>query len=149
MKQTTLVCEACSEEFLSDRLVRFCKNVVCRRNRQRERWERWRSAQEPLVFRERENARQQEFRARTGYARDWELKHKYGISLDQWFDMLEKANYVCEVCGSANEVLGVDHCHTTGKVRGVLCKACNRSIGQLGDSPEALYRAYVYLLERT
>ena len=43
---------------------------------------------------------------------------------------------------------GVDHCHRTGKVRGILCMGCNFSIGHFKDDPEILRRAAAYLEER-
>lgn len=74
-----------------------------------------------------------------------ELKAKYGITLEQWAAMVSYAGNCCEICGKADEALCVDHDHETGKVRGVLCRACNRSIGQLGDTAESLQKATSYL----
>ncbi|MEV6027270.1 endonuclease VII domain-containing protein [Streptomyces sp. NPDC052036] len=51
---------------------------------------------------------------------------------------------VCGVC-SAAPATQVDHCHQTGRVRGVLCFNCNSGLGLLGDNPEAMYRAADYL----
>lgn len=53
----------------------------------------------------------------------------------------------CEVCGVilAGRELAVDHCHESGKVRGLLCHSCNMGIGQFKDSPELLRKAAVYL----
>jgi len=50
----------------------------------------------------------------------------------------------CQICGSTDK-LCYDHCHTTGKFRGVLCRSCNSAIGLLGDTKESLYKAYKYL----
>lgn len=60
------------------------------------------------------------------------LVRKYGISLEDYNDMMEKQQGMCPICGS-NLVPGrlthVDHCHSTGKVRGLLCSPCNRALG--------------------
>ncbi|MCT7352744.1 endonuclease VII domain-containing protein [Streptomyces sp. 15-116A] len=51
---------------------------------------------------------------------------------------------LCVICLKAPAV-HVDHCHKTGKVRGVLCFNCNSAIGKLGDDPDAVRRAAAYL----
>jgi len=53
-------------------------------------------------------------------------------------------NRVCECCGGDSR-LAVDHCHTTGALRGVLCQPCNLGIGQLGDDLTGVLRAVAYL----
>ena len=51
----------------------------------------------------------------------------------------------CAICGAVSGRLFVDHCHTTGNVRGLLCVACNNALGQFRDSVSALRRAIDYL----
>lgn len=53
----------------------------------------------------------------------------------------------CECCGSGNRGRGwcVDHDHSTGRIRGILCHQCNTAIGQLGDTLESVLRAVKYL----
>jgi len=59
------------------------------------------------------------------------LKRKYGITLEQYDQMLEAQGGGCAICARApgKQVLAVDHCHETGRVRALLCSGCNRSIG--------------------
>lgn len=52
----------------------------------------------------------------------------------------------CVICGAADD-LAVDHCHSTGKIRGVLCRPCNLGLGYFRDDPERLLRAIKYLAE--
>lgn len=59
--------------------------------------------------------------------------------------MVEEQNGLCAICHEA-PVEAVDHNHTTGEVRGLLCHMCNRGIGFLGDSPKRLAAAYKYLM---
>jgi hypothetical protein len=77
------------------------------------------------------------------------LKKKYGLTLEQYTAMLESQNGCCIGCGShqstLNHKLNVDHNHDTGKVRGLLCRECNRGIGYLKDSPEILIKLAEYL----
>jgi hypothetical protein len=95
--------------------------------------------------REKLNEQQQAYRGRTDMARRLELKAKYGITLEQWAAMVSYAGNRCEICGVEDDSLCVDHDHVTNEVRGVLCRKCNRSIGQLGDTAEALQKAADYL----
>ncbi len=84
------------------------------------------------------------------------LKSKFGITLDEYRDMEEQQEACCKICGkhkSKNSVtksgqvmeLAVDHCHETGKVRGLLCTNCNRGLGRFKDNPEFLRNAADYL----
>jgi hypothetical protein len=69
---------------------------------------------------------------------------RYGITSKDFETMLEKQNGACAVCKKKKK-LCVDHDHETGKVRGLLCRACNTAIGNLGDSHEGLLNAAQYL----
>ncbi|MEU8891971.1 endonuclease VII domain-containing protein [Streptomyces sp. NPDC048442] len=72
------------------------------------------------------------------------LKRSYGLTLAQRDEMVASQAGVCTICLKAPAV-HVDHCHETGRVRGVLCFNCNAAIGQLGDDPDSLRRAIAYL----
>ena len=65
----------------------------------------------------------------------------------EYAQLLARAAGKCEIC-SATCSLHVDHNHTTGKLRGMLCFNCNTAIGKLQDSPELLEKAAAYLRER-
>ena len=69
---------------------------------------------------------------------------RYGLSEDEYKAMLEAVGYKCEICNLEKD-LNVDHCHSTGKVRGLLCTSCNTSIGKLGDTAESVMKAVNYL----
>lgn len=77
---------------------------------------------------------------------------QYGISAEDYRKILAAQGGSCAICGridsgNANDTrLHVDHCHATGKVRGLLCTNCNHGIGKFADSPERLNRAAAYLL---
>lgn len=76
------------------------------------------------------------------------LRRDFGISLEDYQTMLAKQGGVCAVCLKPEKTkrrLAVDHDHNTGKIRGLLCRDCNTSLGKLGDSPEILRRAAAYL----
>jgi hypothetical protein len=61
--------------------------------------------------------------------------------------MLQIQSGVCAICGGGNgdRRLAIDHDHMTGRVRGLLCSACNRAIGLLRDSPDRFTKAATYL----
>ena len=73
------------------------------------------------------------------------LGYKYGIDRNQYDAMYEERDGKCDVCSKAEETLCVDHCHSTNKIRGLLCFDCNTGIGKLGDNLDGLSRAVAYL----
>lgn len=81
-------------------------------------------------------------------ARRDQLKHHYGITIEQYDAMCAKQNGVCAICKrpprGKMQRLSVDHCHKTGTVRGLLCITCNRTVGYL-DNPDWLAQAQTYL----
>lgn len=80
--------------------------------------------------------------------RDSIFRRRYGITIDQYNELADKQNGVCAICQEtckSGRRLAVDHCHATGKIRGLLCMDCNRSIGGLKDSIELLEKAVSYL----
>lgn len=80
------------------------------------------------------------------------LKRKYGLSIEQYEEMSTNAKGVCEICGgnepNTGDRLSVDHCHATGKIRGLLCSNCNKALGMLMDDPELAIKAALYLESR-
>ena len=82
--------------------------------------------------------------------RERHLVRKYGVTLATYDDMLAAQGGLCAICGTTedtqhNRVFHVDHCHTTGRVRGLLCRGCNHVLGHLKDDPSKLERAIAYL----
>ena len=78
--------------------------------------------------------------------RDRHLNNKYGITSEIYNEMEIQHNFRCQICRVAPDmVLHVDHCHDTGKVRGLLCYKCNSLLGYADDNVEILARAIRYL----
>ena len=78
------------------------------------------------------------------------LVRKYGVTLADYEAMLASQGGRCAICKTTPDtqrynVFHVDHCHSTGRVRGLLCRGCNNMLGVIGDDPEALRRAIAYL----
>lgn len=83
-----------------------------------------------------------------------QLKKNYGLSVKDFNALYEKQHGVCDICGTQVENIfqgiegyrvAVDHCHKTGKVRGLLCNLCNSGIGKLKDDPYIVRNALHYL----
>jgi hypothetical protein len=81
--------------------------------------------------------------------RDKRISKNHDIPIGTYDRMLADQKGVCAICGRSDNPgmtrLAIDHCHTTKKIRGLLCTCCNQAIGQLKDSPELLRRAADYL----
>ena len=74
--------------------------------------------------------------------------YKYGVTKQYLIELYESQNGMCAICGERPETergLHVDHCHDTGRVRGLLCHGCNTGIGALRESPEIFTKALSYL----
>jgi hypothetical protein len=93
-------------------------------------------------------------------ARTYHLLSTYGLTIEDYEEMLEQQNYVCACCGlpetrrtgrsrrSENvPMLHVDHCHGTGVVRGLLCSSCNQALGLLGEDPKRIKALLKYVEE--
>jgi hypothetical protein len=82
--------------------------------------------------------------------RGYWLKHIYGITQEEYTSLFEKQNSSCAIC-LRTEPPGygwhIDHCHSTKKIRGILCQYCNQALGMFEDKKETLERAIKYLNE--
>ena len=81
------------------------------------------------------------------------LKRKYGITLKERNVILKKQNNKCKICfykfneNEFKSIACVDHCHTTNKIRGLLCRTCNAGLGYFKDNIETLTKVITYLEE--
>jgi DNA-directed RNA polymerase subunit M/transcription elongation factor TFIIS len=85
-----------------------------------------------------------------GETRERHLIRKYGVTSADYESMLVGQGGQCAICGAIAEdqphkVFHVDHCHETGRVRGLLCRGCNHVLGHMKDDPEKLRKAIDYL----
>lgn len=144
------VCTKCKiekeEELFSfdkyhNRLFSWCKSC---RNEKNKKWME-------------ENKEQTKVRKKANYGLTkekvrWQvIKRKYGISENEYLEMLKKQNGGCAICGAkdakhweTNNLL-IDHCHTKGNVRGLLCNRCNTTLGLVSDDITILKRMITYL----
>ena len=85
------------------------------------------------------------------YSRKQRIAWTYDISVEDVQKIYDSQNGKCKICGvfkegfSSSQGLVIDHCHSTGKIRGLLCQSCNAGIGHLQESPEIFRKALLYL----
>ena len=96
-------------------------------------------------------AYQREWRKRNpDLARNHNLKKMFGLTLDRYNELLAAQGGVCSICEEPEQAerykyLSVDHCHTTGKIRGLLCSNCNRGLGLFRENRKAFLNAAAYI----
>ena len=90
-------------------------------------------------------------RQNKGRRKFYQIKSDYGLSKEDYERFVEENLGACPICQNPPGKKGwvVDHDHVTGKVRGLICQACNVGIGVFHDDPEIMERAAAYLKEHT
>lgn len=85
--------------------------------------------------------------ARTAKAHERHVQRTYGLAPGEYEAMLERQGGVCAICGKRPVTirLAVDHDHVTGRVRGLLCKRCNRALGLWEGDVERMERLILYI----
>lgn len=87
------------------------------------------------------------------YRKNWKLKNRYGITTQDYLNMVISQDNKCAICNSPETIrqnnkvneLAIDHDHKTNKVRGLLCGSCNRGIGLFKENTNLLKLAITYL----
>jgi len=79
------------------------------------------------------------------------IRSNYDMSMEDFKELMSLQNGMCAICGYSdtsdkNKFPLVDHCHQTGKVRGLLCMNCNQALGKFKDSTSNLTAAMAYLI---
>jgi len=78
-------------------------------------------------------------------AKDASLRKNHGISLEEYNRMFVSQSGNCAICQKRMKIGCVDHCHVSGRIRGLLCHSCNFALGLLKDSPKIIRSAAEYL----
>ncbi len=136
-----LVCDQLFQPYRETSLI--CKEYSCKREMYNIRWRKWRDqpGSAEKIKEARDTWREE------GGPRRTELLRKYNLTLEEYDNLLKKTGG-CQICGKSEAdgvKLVVDHCHQTNKLRGILCRGCNASLGQLGDTLESIQNAIEYL----
>jgi len=146
-----------------------CKECICKKARE---YKIHKIEKDPSFFKRKEKASRElkrekepdyfahtnkEYRARLKASgdtsgKDYHLRRKYGITYDEYMQMAEDQGFCCEVCKTHKDELGsqglcVDHCHTTGRVRALLCQGCNSAVGYVKENALTAERLVEYIRE--
>lgn len=141
-------CRACTNAYSA---ARYASRPEVRAL-QKERAKEWSKANADKVAgsarRRRARLKDEDPEAYRKKCREAERRYLYGVSGPAYDALVEQQNGLCAICGRpprGSRGFAVDHCHDTDRVRGLLCTSCNVGIGNLGDDPQMLLRAYDYL----
>ena len=145
-------CDGCGAE-LTKHQRKWC--AECAERERRKHIDNW---HERNIDHVRERRRESNVRYRQsdhGYikARLGGIKRRYGLEPEDFYALFERQGGRCAVCSTELDLadrdrtgqLHVDHCHDSGKVRGILCGPCNRGLGCFFDDRDRLRAAIAYL----
>lgn len=126
---------------------------ACRSLYWKEYYVRFPEKKEELKKKRRENPKRKEYRLKNKeYAKNYQLRKTFGISLEEYHTLEEMQNGLCAICGeieaeksTRNTYFTVDHCHITNQIRGLLCNWCNRGLGLFEDNTDRIKSAINYL----
>ena len=129
-----------------DGLNTICKECWNASNREWREKNPRNTTKQSQIWREKNPIKSQELNRR-------KLLKKYGLTIKEWEELFDKQNGTCAICNLPETLidrgtlrrLAVDHCHSTGKVRSLLCSKCNKAIGLLNDDLSLLNKAVSYL----
>jgi hypothetical protein len=120
-----------------DGLQTYCKKCHYRKNKSKRH-----------LYKETDKAYKDKYKSR---GKDLSLQNTYGITLEEYLSIKEKQDNACAICHTKESLLrkslAVDHNHSTGKIRGLLCSRCNRGLGFFQDNSSLLNKARIYLDE--
>jgi hypothetical protein len=139
----------------NDKLSSVCKQCHNLNNKKSKLKHRKRVQKVALIYSRSHTKEKREYYS--NHKNDWKnnrLINQFGITLENYNDLLKKQNYLCLICnkpetevepGKSPKTLAVDHNHETGKIRGLLCGKCNKGIGMFEDNTNLLQSAINYL----
>lgn len=146
------ICAMCGEaklhaEFYKERRVSDGLTARCKECTRKAANSSYQARKEEVLASHKEKYCAQKNRAKS-------LMKLYGMSIAEWNEMFASQNYRCAICGSTDPLNSsrnfvVDHCHTMGHVRGILCAPCNAMLGLAHDDPNVLFDAHTYLIARS
>lgn len=131
-------CRKCGNIKPKRRTCLYCKKIRDKKYREKNR--------EKLREKDRQYYRERK-KQDPDFLRRKHLKNEYNISLEDYAELFYKQNGVCAICGKTQKgkPLFVDHDHSSGKIRGLLCGICNTALGGFRDKIVLLQEAIKYL----
>lgn len=129
----------------------FNQCVICRREAHRKAVAKYRKTERGRAYLKKKRKKKRKKYAATPRCiikmREYALRYKFNISIDEYNSILKKQDNKCAICNMSETQrnLAVDHCHKTGKIRGLLCNRCNKGIGLFSDNTTRLTAAIAYI----
>lgn len=127
------VCRSCQIEKTLDCFYNLKKNPDCKECRSKKDKEYYKG--NTNKFREKSRRFRKENPEKI---KGWYLKGRYNLTLEEYNNKLQEQNGACQICKRTNINLVVDHNHSTGDVRGLLCSRCNLAFGALEENLDIL-----------
>lgn len=152
--------EANREVLLEKQRARNAAHYQANKDAYKNRSKAWREAN-PVKYREATKRHAEENRLKVmERSRQWYMENlerakvtsrknklaRYGLTMEAFDEMFQAQRGECLICQDVMSKPAVDHCHASGKVRGLLCRKCNSALGLLKDCPETIRRAAEYLI---
>lgn len=143
-----------------DRPSSWCKNCICidRKNFRdsnpgilRKRRKEYRQRNSQVIDARCKEWRKKYFERHPYKQFEYRIKSEYGITAHQFHEMIIEQENKCALCekyfnhNGTKTNFGIDHCHKTGKVRGLLCYQCNSAIGYVKESTTTLEKMIAYI----
>lgn len=126
-------CPRCNERPVAKPRAAYCQECHADYCREKKYWEKEKNRN----YNSRNSERLREYR----------LKRKYGLTIENYNRMYTEQNGRCKICRKHYDKLFVDHDHSTGKIRNLLCNTCNSGLGLFQEDPIILASAIQYLAE--
>lgn len=128
-----------------------CTKLYTHRQDVRERRLKYHREYDKINWEKKKEYRKQHTHEASERSKKHHFKVSYGLELEDYDRMLLDQNGKCAICGTSSPSgkynrFYIDHCHRTGKVRGLLCNTCNFALGAFKDSVENLQNAIKYLI---
>lgn len=132
------LCRSCYQK--SRRIL----DLVRIRKRDRERQKEYRKTRLDIARKQGRESYQRHKQKRIIYQK----VRNYGITSEQYLEMLNKRNGVCDICKNVVKQLVVDHNHKNGEIRGMLCYKCNQALGLFGENAQTMKQAIEYVYKK-
>ena len=151
-KQKTLICGICNSEKRIMLLKSGKEKLVCDKCR-KEKASLWQKQNKERVNEKNRKWTSLNYKQKYNSSKNSKLLKEYNITLEDFNKMLEEQNHKCKICGKEETKelnntkwkLSVDHCHKTGKVRGLLCAKCNVGLAKFEEDEQQFLNAIKYL----
>ena len=151
-KKRQLNCGICGSEKRITILKSGKEKLICDKCR-REKSSLWQKQNKERVNEKNRKWAKDNYDKKYDNSKNSKLLKEYGITLDEYNKMSESQNHCCKICGKGETKelngtkwkLSVDHCHKTGKIRGLLCSKCNVGLAKFEEDEQQFINAIKYL----